>query len=263
MTFWDHLDELRTVLIRIMAVVAILTIASFLFKEEIFFFVLAPKEHTFILYRMIEQMAQVIGHNSTGISDFNIGLVSTQLASQFIIHMKMSLYAGLLLASPYILYQLLRFVSPALYEHERRYAVPVVTWGYLLYIIGCAVCYLFVFPLAVRFLGTYQVSSEVTNLITLDSYISTFMMLTLLMGLMFELPIICWLFARLGFIDASFLCRYRRHAFVIILIIGTVVTPTADIFTLLLVSIPIYILYEISIAVVRTVKPKNSNKNIP
>ena len=261
MTFWDHLDELRTVLIRITAVVAVLTIVSFLFKEELFAFVLAPKEHTFVLYGLIEQAARFMGFDSTDVADFSIGLVSTQLASQFVIHMKMSLYTGLLLASPYMLYQLLRFVSPALYEHERRYAIPVVAWGYLLYIMGCAVSYLLVFPLAVRFLGTYQVSGAITNLITIDSYVSTFVMLTLLMGLMFELPILCWLFARLGFIDAPFLRRYRRHAFVIILVIGTVVTPTADIFTLLLVSIPIYILYEISIAVVRTITPKHIAKD--
>ena len=211
MTFWDHLDELRTVLIRIMAVVAVLTVVSFIFKESIFSFVFAPKESSFVLYTLIERAAHLLGFDGGGVSQFSISLVSTQLASQFITHMKMSLCTALLLSSPYILYQLLRFVTPALYEHERRYAVPVVTCGYLLYLIGAAVSYLFVFPLAVRFLGTYQVSAEVTNLITLDSYISTFVMLTLLMGLMFELPIICWLFAKMGFIDAPFLCRYRRH----------------------------------------------------
>ena len=253
MTFWDHLDELRTVLIRILAVVAVLTVVSFIFKESIFSFVFAPKESSFVLYTLIERAAHLLGIDGGGVSQFSISLVSTQLASQFITHMKMSLCTALLLSSPYILYQLLRFVTPALYEHERRYAVPVVTCGYLLYLIGAAVSYLFVFPLAVRFLGTYQVSAEVTNLITLDSYISTFVMLTLLMGLMFELPIICWLFAKMGFIDAPFLCRYRRHAFVIILVVGTVITPTADIFTLLLVSIPIYLLYEVSIGVVKQV----------
>lgn len=251
MTFWDHLDELRTVLIRILAVVTVLTVVSFVFKESIFSFVFAPKESSFVLYTLLDRAAHLLGIDG-GVSPFSISLVSTQLASQFITHMKMSLCTALLLSSPYMLYQLLRFVTPALYEHERRYAVPVITWGYLLYLIGAAVSYLFVFPLAVRFLGTYQVSAEVTNLITLDSYISTFVMLTLLMGLMFELPIICWLFAKMGFIDAPFLCRYRRHAFVIILVVGTVITPTADVFTLLLVSIPIYILYEASIMVVKS-----------
>ena len=251
MTFWDHLDELRTVLIRILAVVTVLTVVSFVFKESIFSFVFAPKESSFVLYTLLDRAAHLLGIDG-GVSPFSISLVSTQLASQFITHMKMSLCTALLLSSPYMLYQLLRFVTPALYEHERRYAVPVITWGYLLYLIGAAVSYLFVFPLAVRFLGTYQVSAEVTNLITLDSYISTFVMLTLLMGLMFELPIICWLFAKMGFINAPFLCRYRRHAFVIILVVGTVITPTADVFTLLLVSIPIYILYEASIMVVKS-----------
>lgn len=250
MTFWDHLDELRGVIIKILIAIAVLMVISFLFKEEIFCIVLAPKDSCFVLYQLLQQVAEGMGIESFHLESFNIELISTQLASQFITHMKVAFSCGILLASPYILYQLLRFVTPALYENERHYAVPVVAWGYALYIIGLLLSYFVIFPLTIRFLGTYQVSSEVPNLITLDSYISTFITLSLLMGLMFELPVLCWLFARLGFITADFLRRYRRHAFVIILIAGAIITPTADIFTLLLVSIPIYILYEVSIGVV-------------
>lgn len=250
MTFWDHLDELRGVIIKILIAIVVFMVISFLFKEEVFRIVLAPKDSDFVLYQLLQKAATGIGITSFNLPSFEIELISTQLASQFIIHMKTSLCCGLLLASPYILYQLLRFVTPALYESERRYAVPVVTWGYILYIIGVLLNYIFIFPLAIRFLGTYQVSSDIPNLITLDSYISTLITMSLLMGLMFELPMICWLFAKLGFINSCFLRKYRRHAFVIILIIGTIITPTADMFTLLLVSIPIYILYEVSIGVV-------------
>lgn len=254
MTFWDHLEELRGVIIKILIAIIVLMVISFLFKEEIFSIVLAPKSSDFVLYQLLQWASSAIGMSSVRIPGFDIELISTQLASQFIIHMKMALCSGVLLASPYVLYQLLRFVTPALYENERHYAFPVVTWGYILYIIGVLLNYLCIFPLAIRFLGTYQVSVEIPNLITLDSYISTFITMSLLMGLMFELPMVCWLFAKLGFINASFLRRYRRHAFVIILIVATVITPTSDVFTLLLVSIPIYILYEVSIGVVSSVK---------
>lgn len=250
MTFWEHLDELRGVIMKILTAVMVLTIISFLFKEEVFGIVLAPKSSDFVLYDIIQWCLSSIGISTLNITDFNIELISTQLASQFIVHMKMSFCCALLLSSPYILYQLVRFVTPALYENERRYAVHVVTWGYILYIVGALLNYFIIFPLIIRFLGTYQVNAAIPNLITLDSYISTFVTTTLLMGLMFELPIVCWLFAKLGFISARFLRHYRRHAFVIILIVGTVITPTSDVFTLLLVSIPIYILYEISIGVV-------------
>lgn len=250
MTFWDHLDELRAVIIKILIAIVVLMIISFLFKEEIFSIVLAPKSSEFVLYSLLQQTSKNLGITSISIPCFNLELISTQLASQFITHMKIAFCSGLLLASPYILYQVFRFVTPALYENERHYALPVVTWGYLLYIIGVLVNYLFIFPLAIRFLGTYQVSASIPNLITLDSYISTFITMSLLMGLMFELPMVCWLFAKLGFINADFLRKYRRHAFIIILVVGTIITPTSDVFTLLLVSIPIYILYEVSIAVV-------------
>ena len=232
MTFWDHLDELRGVIIKILIAIVALMVISFLFKEEVFCIVLAPKDSNFVLYQLLQRIADGVGITSFHLDDFNIELISTQLASQFITHMKMAFNCGILLSSPYILYQLLRFVSPALYEDERRYAVPVVTWGYLLYLLGVLLCYFIIFPLAIRFLGTYQVSSDVPNLITLDS------------------PILCWLFAKLGFISSTFLRKYRRHAFIIILVIGTIITPTSDVFTLLLVSIPIYILYEASIGVV-------------
>ena len=162
----------------------------------------------------------------------------------------------MLCASPYILYQLFRFVSPALYTNEREYAVKVAGGGYLLFIIGVLVSYFLVFPLTFRFLGTYQVSGEVENMITLQSYISTLMMMCLAMGIVFEIPILSWLFAKLGFITSDFMRHYRRHAIVIILIIAAVITPTSDIFTLSLVALPMWLLYEISIWIVHRVKVK-------
>ena len=164
--------------------------------------------------------------------------------------MKTALYAGILCVSPYILYQLMRFISPALYEDEKSYVYKVVGLGYVMFIVGVLLSYFLIFPLTFRFLGTYQVSGDVANMISLESYISTLMGMNLMMGLVFELPIICWLFAKLGFLTADFMKNYRKHAVVLILIIAAIITPTSDVFTLSLVSFPMWLLYEISIKVV-------------
>ncbi len=253
-TFWDHLDILRASLIKIVVVTLVFGIVAFFFKEELFAIVLAPKESDFITYRLLSRMSGwVTEQESLG---FFVQLINTGLAQQFIIHMKTALCAGVLCASPYILYQLFRFVSPALYTNEREYAVKVAGGGYLLFIIGVLVSYFLVFPLTFRFLGTYQVSGEVENMITLQSYISTLMIMCLAMGIVFEIPILSWLFAKLGFITSDFMRHYRRHAIVIILIIAAVITPTSDIFTLSLVALPMWLLYEISIWIVHRVKVK-------
>ena len=160
-------------------------------------------------------------------------------------------YSSVICSSPYIIYQLFRFVSPALYDNERRYVVRVVGFGYLMFLMGATVSYFLIFPLTFRFLGTYQVSGEVTNMITLDSYISTLMTMTLAMGIVFEIPILSWLFAKLGFLTSAFMRHYRKHAIVIILVVAAVITPTSDVFTLLVVSLPMYLLYEFSIVLVK------------
>ena len=160
--------------------------------------------------------------------------------------MKTALCAGVLCASPYILYQLFRFVSPALYENERRYVTRVVGGGYVMFGLGVLTSYFLIFPLTFRFLGTYQVSGDVDNLITLDSYISTLVMTCLAMGLVFEIPMLSWLFAKLGFLSDGFMRRYRKHAVIIILVVAAIITPTSDVFTLSLVALPMWILYEVS-----------------
>lgn len=242
-TFWDHLEELRRVLFKVVGAVMVLMVVAFCFKDELFAVVLAPQQSDFIVYRWL------------GAESFQVQLINTQLASQFITHMKVACYAGILLASPYIIYQLFRFVSPALYANERRYVVQMTFWGYLLFMLGVLLNYFLIFPLTFRFLGTYQVSALVENTITLTSYVDTLMMLSLMMGIVFEIPILSWLFAKLGFLTSSFMKKYRRHAIVLILIVAAFITPTSDVFTLTLVSLPMYLLYEISIGVVKRTEP--------
>ncbi len=250
LTFWNHVDELRLVLIKSLAAIAVCAIVAFLFKETLFRFILYPKQEDFITYRLFADIQNwFIESNLHDV--FSVQLINTGLATQFMMHMKTALYVGVLCASPYIIYQLFRFVSPALYANERRYTLRMVISGYVMFLLGASICYFLLFPLTFRFLATYQVSNEVTNLISLQSYIDTLMMMTLLMGIVFEMPVLCWLLAKLNFISSSFMCRYRRHAIVIMLVIAAIITPTSDIFTLLLVAFPMLLLYETSILIVR------------
>ncbi len=255
-SFWDHLDELRGVLIKIVVGVVAAGIIAFFFKEELFSAILAPKESGFITYRLFESIELFFSSEKesfvSSVEPFSISLVNIELAQQFMIHVKMSMCIGFLVVFPYLLYELFHFVSPALYTHERQYASRVICSGYLLFMAGVALSYFLIFPITLRFLGTYQVSSEVENIISLSSYISTLLLLSFMMGILFEIPILCWLFAKLGLITATFMRTYRRHAIVILLIVAAFITPTSDIFTLLLVATPIYLLYEASIYIVST-----------
>lgn len=250
-SFWEHLDVLRTAIMKIVAVAVVFGIVAFFFKEELFSIVLAPKEDGFVTYQLLDRIATWAGGAA---EPFYVRLINTGLAQQFIIHMKTALCAGILCTSPYILYQLFRFVSPALYDNERRYAVRMVGGGYAMFTLGVIVSYFLIFPLTFRFLGTYQVSGDVDNLITLDSYISTLVTMCLAMGIVFEIPILSWLFAKLGFLSADFMRKYRKHAIVIILVVAAIITPTSDVFTLSLVALPMWILYEISIRIVKNSK---------
>lgn len=249
LSFWEHLDALRGVLVRILILTVLFGIVAFCFKDELFAIVLAPKDSDFVTYRLLSELAGIF--MGDGVDAFAVQLINTGLAEQFMIHMKTAMCMGVLCASPYALYQLFRFVSPALYANERKYAMNVVGWGYALFLLGVLVSYFLIFPLTFRFLGTYQVSGEVENMISLQSYISTLLTMCMSMGVVFEIPILSWLFAKLGFIDAPFMCRYRRHAIVIILVVAAIITPTSDIFTLLVVSLPMWLLYEVSIWIVR------------
>ena len=239
MTFWDHLDVLRSSLIKMGVAVVVFAVAAFLMKETLFSVVLAPRSSDFVTYRLL------------GVDAFSLHLMNTGLTEQFMIHMRTALYAGLLLASPYILYELFRFVSPGLYQNERRYAVWIVGAAYVMFLVGTLVNYFVVFPLTVRFLGTYQVSPDVANMLTIQSYVDTLLGMSLVMGVVFELPVVCALLGRIGLINAQLMAGYRRHAIVAILVVAAIITPTTDVFTLFVVALPIYLLYEVSTVIVR------------
>lgn len=239
-SFWDHLDELRSRIIKMLLAVVAMSVIAFLLKEPLFRMVLAPSNGGFVTYRIL------------GVPDFSIHLINTGLTEQFMVHMRTSLYMGLLAASPYIIYELFCFVAPGLYAHERRYAMWLVGSSYVMFILGILLNYFLVFPLTVRFLGTYQVSPNVTNMLTLQSYIDTLISMSFLMGVLFELPVVCWLMGRMGIINSRMMSTYRRHAIVAILVLAAIVTPTTDVFTLFVVALPIWMLYELSVLIVKT-----------
>ncbi|MCR4916211.1 MAG: twin-arginine translocase subunit TatC [Prevotella sp.] len=234
-TFWEHLDVLRWTIVRSLVAVVVFAVIAFCLKEWLFAVVLAPTTSNFITFRLM------------GSPDFAIHLINTGLTEQFMTHMRTAAYAGLLCASPYVLYQLFRFVSPGLYQNERRAAYWIVGSAYLMFLVGTLVCYFIIFPLTVRFLGTYQVSTDIDNMLTLQSYIDTLISMCLVIGLVFELPVVCSILGKMGLVSGGLMRNYRRHAVVAILVVAAIITPTTDIFTLLVVSLPIWLLYEVSI----------------
>lgn len=247
LTFGGHLEVFRQMLFRILAVVGVLAAVIFCFKDITWQLLLAPSEWDFVTYRRIEQVIQIWSPGFQ-FEEWYVDLIATDLSSQFMTHITTAIYLGLLGASPYILYELFRFTSPALYENERKYSVQVVVIVYLLFIVGVLMSYYVLFPISFRFLGTYSVAERVHSTITLDSYVTTFVSLTLVMGLVFQLPVIAFALAKLGFISSDMLAQYRKHAVLVIMTIAAIITPP-DLMTLILVAIPLYLLYEVSIRV--------------
>lgn len=246
MTFWEHLDVLRADLFRMLLVAAVCGGVAFAGKEPLFDLVLAPAHADFVAYRLMHA------------GPFRLELVNVGLTEQFMVHVRTAFCVGLLMASPYLIYVLYSFVAPALYPRERRLARRIVLGGYAMFVAGVLVNYFIVFPLTVRFLGTYQVSSDIHNLLSLQSYVDTLLMMSLVFGILFEIPVVSWLLALFGLLQSEWMQRYWRHALVVIVTVAAVITPTGDVFTLAVVSLPIWLLYEASILIVRAVERKKS-----
>ena len=239
-------------LFRILGVVSIIAVVIFCCKDASWNILLAPSEGDFCTYRWLETAMQAIGINFH-FDEFHVEMIATDLSSQFMAHLTTAVYLGLLGASPYILYELLRFISPALYENERNYSVQVASIIYAQFLLGVLMSYFVLFPISFRFLGTYSVSAKVVSNITLDSYISTFVSLTLVMGVVFQLPVLAFFLGKLEIVTAKMLAQYRKHAFIAIMLVAAIITPP-DLMTLILVTIPLYLLYEVSIRVVAYVE---------
>lgn len=258
-----HLEVLRKMLFRILFVTLFLAILVFVFRKQTFSIILAPKDSNFVFYRGVEWLLQSLGIDFS-FESFNVDLISTDLSAQFMLHISTSIYVSLLLASPYILFELFLFISPALYDNEKKYSVPIVFVIYVLFAIGILMTYYILFPFSFRFLGTYQVDASVKNTITLTSYISTLISMSLVMGIVFQLPMLAYVLGKLGFISYTLLAQYRKWAIMLILTLSAIITPP-DIFTLMMVALPLYLLYEISIFTLKkihrsTLEPEIENK---
>ena len=252
MTTGGHLEVLRQMLFRILGVAGTIAVVIFYFKDTTWQLLLAPSEWDFCTYRWIESAFRFFDMDFR-FEEFHVNLIATDLSSQFMTHITTAVYLGVLGASPYILYELFHFISPALYENERKYSIQVTGIIYLLFILGVLMSYFVLFPISFRFLGTYSVSAKVVSNITLDSYISTFVSLTLVMGVVFQLPVIAFFLGKLGIVTHELLEDYRKHSFIVIMLVAAIITPP-DLMTLILVTIPLYLLYEISIRVVKIVE---------
>ena len=256
LTFWDHLDELRRVLFRVLGVWFVLAIGYFIAMPYLFDnVILAPCHNDFIFYDLLRWIGQRLDlQDEFFTQEFHVKLVNINLAAPFFVHMSTAFWMSVVTAAPYIFYEIWRFVSPALYPNERKGVRKALGIGTVMFFIGVLLGYFMVYPLTLRFLSTYQLSAAIENQISLNSYIDNFMMLVLCMGLAFELPLVTWLLSLLGLVHKTFLRKYRRHAVVVIVIAAAIITPTGDPFTLSVVAIPLYLLYEMSILMIKDKK---------
>ena len=248
MSFWDHLEELRHTLFKIGGVLVVFAIAFFIFMPDIFDnIILAPCKGDFVLYQFFENIIKKfpsLPQFST--EGFKVELININLASQFFIHMTTSLWLAVVFAFPFIVWFLWNFIKPALYENERRGSERAFLLGVTMFFLGVAVGYFVVFPITLRFLAEYKVSELVPNQISLNSYMDNFLMLIFIMGIVFEMPLVAWLLSKMGFLHREFFHNYRRHAVVVLLVLAAFITPTGDPFTLCIVFLPLYLLYELS-----------------
>lgn len=252
LSFGGHLEVLRQMLFRILGVTLVFSCIVFCFKAQTFDILLAPSDSSFATYSVVENLMQRID-KSFMFEPFNVQLIATDLSSQFVTHLTTSIYLGLLCASPFIMYELFRFITPALLENERKYSIKIMISVYSLFMIGVLMSYYILFPISFRFLGTYIVADKVHTMITLDSYISTFVSLTLLLGIVFQLPVIAYILAKMGILNASQMSKYRKHALILIMLIAAIITPP-DIITLMIVAVPLYLLYVVSYTLIKPLK---------
>ena len=265
LTFWGHLDVLRTSLFHIVIALVVCMVGAFIALQYIFDpFILGPTHGDFFLYRWLSSVGKVIPFAPDFSGDgFHVDIININVASQFMVHMTTAFWLALLLAFPYVLYELWTFSRPALYPKEKKNVGTAFFFGAGMFYLGCAVGYSVVFPFTFRFLTTYELSAEITNQISLNSYMSNFLVIIFIMGVVFEIPLLAWVLSQLGLISRPFLREYRKHAVVVLLILAAVITPSGDPFTLAVVFIPLFLLYELAILVVRPGTPEPEEEPEP
>ena len=233
MSFWDHLEELRGTLFRSIIALCIFAVLGFIFKKPLFWLIFLPASPDFFIYR-------ILGWS------FSLEMINVEMAAQFFVHLQAAFGAALILAFPYLVWEIWRFIAPALYEKEKKAVGGAFLMATGFFYLGVVVGYVLVLPACVQFFMNYSVSSQVTNAITIGSYMSMFTSTVLLVGLAFEFPTVIWALSRLGVLDRKQLRGGRRYALVAVLVLAALVTP-ADPLSMLIVAAPLYLMYEISI----------------
>ncbi len=233
MSFWDHLEELRWTILRSVVAVCVFSVLGFIFKDALFKVILWPASEDFVIYRLL-------GWN------VNLELINTEISAQFFIHLKAAVAAGLILAFPYIIWEVWRFVAPALYPREKKAVGAAFLMSSGFFYLGVLVGYFFVLPVCLQFFINYSVNPGISNTITVGSYMSMFLSMSLLIGVVFEFPTVITVLSRLGVVSRSILRKGRKYALVAVLVLAALITPS-DPFSMLVLAAPLYLLYEISI----------------
>ncbi len=256
MTFWEHLEELRWHIIRSMIAIIVLAVVAFLNRHVIFdVIILAPKDSSFITNQILCRLGDFLSVDRLCMDDLDLKIINIKMSGQFMVHMYVSIVAGIIVAFPYIIWEIWRFIKPALFEGEKKYTTGAILICSLFFILGVLFSYFLIVPLTVNFLGTYQVSDFVQNQVSLNSYISTVVSVTLGVGLVFELPIFVYFLTKVGIITPRFMKKNRKYMIVILLILSAIITPP-DVFSQIMVVIPLLGLYELSIVVSKRVDRK-------
>lgn len=261
MSFWSHLDALRGTLMRIGLTVVVLMVGFFFimpwFFDHVILWPCSPDFPFYSALYFIKGDGEFLPN--LGNADFEIHLINIKLGTQLMTHLSASMWLGIAFSFPLIIYQLWLFVAPGLYEREKRGARKAFLFGNVMFYLGIGMGYFVVFPLALRFLSQYELSAQIQNQLTLDSYMDNFYTVIVSMGLVFELPLVAWMLGKAGLIKRSFFKRYRRHAIFALTVLSAFITPTSDIFTLLVVFTPLFTLWELSSLLV----PKPDPDTVP
>jgi sec-independent protein translocase protein TatC len=262
MSFFDHLEVLRWHLIRAAASIVVFAAVAFYFFDNIWQnIIMGPKHGDFFTYRMLCKLGELL--HSTGMcisSDLPGKIINTEMAGQFSLQINSSIMIGIMLGFPYLLWEVWRFVKPALEEKEQKAASGFVFFASILFAIGILFGYYIVAPLSLHFLTNYTISPDIQNTFTIDSYLTSVATLTLVSGIVFQLPVIVYILATLGILTPKFMREKRRYAIIIIMIIAMLVTPTPDVTTMLVISAPLFLLYEVSIIVAARVQKRKAKK---
>jgi sec-independent protein translocase protein TatC len=263
MSFFDHIDVLRKHLLRAAVVILVFTLGAFYYTDFIFNqIIMGPKNPSFWTYRMMCKL--VAKFPSIGpefcITKIDAKIINTEMAGQFTLQLNSCVMVGIILGIPYLLFEIWLFVKPALHEGERKSASGFVIFASTLFFLGILFGYFIICPLSINFLTNFTVSPDIQNTFTIDSYLSSVMTLTLGAGVIFQLPVIIYILSKVGIMTPAFMRASRRYSTVLILIVAAVVTPTADPYTMMIVAMPLFLLYELSIYISASIEKKKNKE---